>query len=215
MTYRETIEWCDIWVAAACDASLPRALLIGDSITRSYYPLVQTQLAKSYACARIASSKCVSDPMFIKELELVLGEYDFSVIHFNNGLHGWDYSEQSYGRGLARAFDTLLMHCGTANVIWGSTTPVWAKDKIATLDIRTERVRERNKIAAVLADDRGICINDLFTAVVDRPELVSQDGVHFLEDGQAELGRYVGNAILNKASINTEQQEAFNAPKRA
>jgi hypothetical protein len=35
---RESIEWCDIWVSHANETNLPRVLLIGDSITRAYFP---------------------------------------------------------------------------------------------------------------------------------------------------------------------------------
>ena len=78
MVHRENIEWCDIWVSGATGTTYPRVLLIGDSIARSYYPHVQKQLEGRYACARIASSKCVADPVYVRELELVLREYEFA-----------------------------------------------------------------------------------------------------------------------------------------
>jgi hypothetical protein len=197
MIHRENIEWCDIWIRDAIACSKPRALLIGDSITRAYYPCVQEAVKERYACARIASSKCAADPVFFKELDLVLAEYEFPVIHFNNGLHGWDYAEASYEAGLAKAFDVLLSRCKASGVIWGSTTPMWAAAENRKLDVKTDRVRERNRIASALARDRGVRINDLFSAVIDRPELFSKDGVHFLEPGQAVLGKCVAAAILH------------------
>ena len=195
MIYREQIEWCDTWIEAAGEETKPRVLLIGDSITRSYYPHVRSQLAERYACARIATSKCVADPAFFKELGIVLSEYRFSIIHFNNGLHGWSYDENAYRSGLARAFDEFVAYCGAAHVIWGTTTPVWKKDDSTTMDDKTERVRERNKIAAALAHDRGIYINDLFSEIVNRSNLVSADGVHLLEEGQILLGKCVAEAV--------------------
>jgi hypothetical protein len=196
VVHREHIEWCDIWVESAGDSPLPRALLVGDSITRSYYPHACTNLAEHFACARIASSKCVTDPMYLKELELVLGQYEFSVVHFNNGLHGWDYDEEAYATGLAKAFDYLGDRLETGRLIWGSTTPLWSKDDPRALDPRTTRVRTRNSIAEALAADRQIQINDLFAEVVDYPEVFAPDGVHLLEDGQKKLGACVSRAIL-------------------
>ena len=38
---RESIEWCDIWISHADETNLPRVLLIGDSISRDYYPGVE------------------------------------------------------------------------------------------------------------------------------------------------------------------------------
>lgn len=206
MTSRETIEWCDIWVEDASGTSLPRVLLVGDSITRSYFPMVSDKLRGKVACARITSSTCVGDPKYLKELELVISEYPFSAIHFNNGLHGWGYDESIYAAGLTEAFDMLLAHCGAAHVIWSSSTPMWKDVASKTLSDRTERVRQRNKIAATLAADRGIVINDLFAAVAEKPELVSPDGVHFLEAGKRVLGDCVVNAILHTTNENTRGQ---------
>ena len=202
MIHRENIEWCDVWVEAACDAVLPRVLLIGDSITRLYYPHVKGQLAGQCVCARIASSKCVADPMFFKELDLVLSDFQFSVIHFNNGLHGWDYDESTYALGMAKAFDLLLAHCGATHLIWGNTTPVWKTGEGNGLDTRTDRVKERNKLAAALAADRGIATKDLFSTVVERPEFFSDDGVHFVEAGQIALGQRVAREVQEKITTS-------------
>jgi len=215
MIHRENIEWCDIWVAGAAGTTYPRTLLIGDSIVRSYFPYVQKQLKGRYACARIASSKCVADPMYFRELELVLKEYTFSCIHFNNGLHGWDYDESFYATSLAKTFDTLAKHCETRKLIWGSTTPVWTESEEKTLDAKTDRVRERNRIAADLASDRNIVVNDLFSYVIDRPELFSADGTHFVEAGQVELAKHVTNAILSSENVDTERSPAGGSLKTA
>jgi hypothetical protein len=198
MTYREQIEWADFWVEAADVTTLPRVLLIGDSIARSYYPRVRERLAEDFACARFATSKCVSDPAFAKELELVLGEYDFGLIHFNNGLHGWSYDEAMYGRGLAEVFDLLIGAVGAQKFVWATTTPVWLTGGEPNLDPRTDKVRERNRLATELAAERGIATDDLFGAVIDHPEYVSDDGVHFTPEGQTVLGDQAAESILRR-----------------
>ena len=100
---RERIEWVDIWVADAQETDKPRLLMIGDSITRGYYDTVAKSLDGVMSCARIAGSKFLSDPGWARELELVLADYAFDVIHFNNGLHGWDFSEAEYADALPAA----------------------------------------------------------------------------------------------------------------
>jgi hypothetical protein len=89
---RERIEWADIWVTDANKNDLPRVLLVGDSITRGYFAEVEKHLAGKAYCARLTTSKCVSDPSFADEVQLLLKHYNFAVIHFNNGLHGWGYT---------------------------------------------------------------------------------------------------------------------------
>ena len=196
MTNRERIEWSDIWVEAADGTKLPRVLLIGDSITRSYYPRVKELLADRFACARFTTSRCACDPNFVKELSIILGEYEFSVIHFNNGLHGWGYDEEIYGQGLAEVFDYLAGTAEGARIIWATTTPVWLKDGQRILDVRTERVRERNRLADEIAFKRGIEIDDLFSVVIGHPEYVTEDGVHFKPEGQEILGYLAADIIL-------------------
>ncbi len=189
----EVIEWCNIW-ATACDqeAGAPRLLLVGDSITQSYYDGVARLLDGRYRCARITTSRCACDPQLKREMALLLDELPFAVVHFNNGLHGWDYDETAYAAGLADAFDFLRKKVPQGRLIWASTTPVWEKNNTGVLDAaKTGRVRERNRLAAGLAARRGIPVNDLFSRVIDHPELISPDGVHFASAGQEALAAQV------------------------
>src|ERR1700689_5014016 len=94
---REAIEWCDIWISHANETNLPRVLLIGDSITRAYYPEVEKHLAGKAYVARLATSRFISDPVLLQEIALVLDNTKFDIIHFNNGMHGWQHSEKEYG----------------------------------------------------------------------------------------------------------------------
>src|ERR1700722_3293127 len=69
---RESIEWCDIWISHANETNLPRVLLIGDSITRAYYPEVENRLAGKAYVARLTTSRFISDPVLLQEIALVL-----------------------------------------------------------------------------------------------------------------------------------------------
>src|ERR1017187_9104997 len=71
-TAHESIEWCDIWISHANETNLPRVLLIGDSITRAYYPEVEKHLEGKAYVARLATSRFLSDPVLAKEIALVL-----------------------------------------------------------------------------------------------------------------------------------------------
>ena len=95
---REAIEWCDIWISHANETSLPRVLLIGDSIVRDYYPEVEKRLAGKAFVGRLATSRFVADPVLLKEIETVLDGTKFDVIVFNNGMHGWQHSEGNIER---------------------------------------------------------------------------------------------------------------------
>lgn len=59
---RERIEWVEIGVTDADKDDLPRVLFVGDSITIGYFGGVEKQLAGKAYCARLTTSKRVSDP---------------------------------------------------------------------------------------------------------------------------------------------------------
>src|SRR5882757_7350076 len=121
---RESIEWCDIWISHANETNLPRVLLIGDSITRAYYPEVEKHLAGKAYVGRLSSSAFISDPALLKQVEMVLGEYKFDVIHFNNGMHGWQHSEKEYAQALPKLLKTIQKYAPNAKLIWANTTPL-------------------------------------------------------------------------------------------
>jgi hypothetical protein len=111
---REAIEWCDIWISHANETNLPRVLLIGDSIARDYYPEVEKRLAGKAFVARLATSRFVADPVLLKEIELVLTGARFDVIQFNNGMHGWQHSEEAYRKAFPKLIKTIRTHAPKA-----------------------------------------------------------------------------------------------------
>lgn len=198
---RERIEWIDIWVTDANKSDLPRVLLVGDSITRGYFGAVEKQLAGKAYCARLTTSKCVSDPTFNDDLKLILKQYKFSVIHFNNGLHGWGYSEEQYRDGLLQTVVALKEHSDGAKLIWATTTPVREKSDLAKFEERTARVKVRNDLAAEIMAQHQVSTDDLFDLVADLPELSSSDGVHFNGLGNKALAQQVASSVAEKLAV--------------
>jgi hypothetical protein len=182
---RESIEWCDIWISHANETNLPRVLLIGDSITRDYYPEVEKHLAGKAFVARLATSRFAADPVLLTEIELVLDGTRFDVIHFNNGMHGWQHSEAEYGKALPKVLRTIRAHAPKAKLIWATTTPL-RDGKGVTYDTHAEysdeRIAARNAIAAEIMTAQKIPTDDLNAAVRGHPELHS-DNVHFNSQG--------------------------------
>ena len=97
---RETIEWLDVWVPGNNVTDRPRVLLVGDSITRDYYKAVEDRLQGKAVVCRLATSKSLGDPALLDEVRLVLGQATFDVVHFNNGMHGWGYTEDEYAKAV-------------------------------------------------------------------------------------------------------------------
>lgn len=192
---RENIEWLDVWLPDTNRHSLPRVLLIGDSITRSYTKQVEANLKGKAYVARLATSKSLGDPALLDQAALVLKEQSFDVIHFNNGMHGDGYTEEQYGAALPGLLDVLRRLAPRAKLMWASTTDVRVKNNIAQIDPKTERILQRNQIAAAVMSRRNIPIDDLFSAVKEHGEYHAEDGVHFNQQGVDALAAQVSREI--------------------
>jgi len=183
---RESIEWCDIWISHADQTNLPRVLLIGDSITRAYYPKVEKLLAGKAYVGRLSSSAFISDPVLLMQIKMVLSQYKFDVIHFNNGMHGWQHSEKEYENALPEYVETIRKCAPNAKLIWANTTPLKISPAssegftIATDD----RIARRNAIASKFMRSQGIPVEDLNTPMRGHPEY-HEDNVHFNAQGIA------------------------------
>ncbi len=194
---REAIEWCDIWISHANETNLPRVLLIGDSIARDYYGEVEKRLEGKAFVARLTTSRFAADPVLLKEIELVLDQTKFDVIHFNNGMHGWQHTEAEYCQAFPKLIKTLRGHAPKAKLVCATTTPL-KEGKGVTGDTKAEysddRIAARNAIAAEMVTAQKIPIDDLNAAVKGRPELHS-DNVHFNGQGSQILAVRVSAAV--------------------
>ncbi len=187
----ERIEWSDVWVVDADRDELPRVLLVGDSIVKGYYDSVSRALEGKASVARYATSKFMGNPDYLAELEILLDGYDFDVIHINNGLHGWGYTEEQYRESFPALLESLEKCAPDAKVIWGMSTPIRKSDDLSQLDEKDARVVERNRIAGEIMAEHEFPVNDLYTLVVDHPEYFAQDGVHFNDQGRTTQGQQV------------------------
>ena len=183
---REGTEWCNIWIASATDNRLPRVLLIGDSITMNYGPEVEKRLSHKANVARLGSSAFISDPMLLAEITLVLDSMKFDLIHFNNGMHGWQHSEEEYRQAFPEFLATIQKHAPGAKLIWATTTPLQVSTPVKPGEGRSsdERIAARNAIALEFLKPLDIPVDDLNTLMAGHPEWHS-DNVHFNKDGVA------------------------------
>jgi hypothetical protein len=182
---KESIEWCDIWISHANETNLPHVLLIGDSITRAYYPEVEKHLEGKAYVGRLSSSAFISDPVLLKQIEMVLGQYKFDVIHFNNGMHGWQHSEKEYEQAFPRFLKAIQKYAPNAKLILANTTPLKVSLNLPAnnqTQATDKRIAARNAIALKIVQAKGIPVDDLNTPMLGHPEYHS-DNVHFNDQG--------------------------------
>ncbi len=179
----ENIEWLDITTPDA-NVTLPRVLLIGDSITRLYYPQVQAALKDRAAIGRLSTSKCAGDPELLREVDSLLRQYRFDIIHFNNGMHGSEVDLTTYDAGLTALLALIRRDQPNARLVWAATTPVRTKNDLQHLDpVANDRVKQRNERASRTMKAAGVPVEDLFTLMLDQPGDYMPDGIHPNPDG--------------------------------
>lgn len=193
---RETYEWCNIWWDNPEDKSLPRVLLIGDSITCGYADPVTRLLEGQARVDRLGTSKCIADPGLQVETSYLLGEYSYSVIHVNNGLHGFHLSNPEYENGLRSYMTRLQSDAGDASIIWANSTPITITGNVNQLDAeKNSIVLARNRAAQYVMQELGVPVNDLYDVVDENPDVRLDDGYHYLPEGYELLAKAVYSVI--------------------
>jgi hypothetical protein len=193
---RESIEWLDVWLPNSNDHDFPRVLLIGDSITRAYNKPVEKLLKGKAYVSRMATSKCLGDPMYLAEVELILQEAPPpDVIHFNNGMHGDAYTDEQYAADLPKLVALFRKYAPKAKLIAATTTDVRERNNLDNISPKTEKMMARNKIVTDFAAKENIPVDDLFALVKDHGEWHAPDGVHFAQPGIDAEAKQVAEAI--------------------
>ena len=193
---REGTEWCNIWMPNANQHALPRVLLIGDSVTQGYGPDVEKNLAGKAYVARLATSRCVGDPVLHAEIAAVLGAETFDVIHFNNGLHGvGSVSKKEYAEFLPQMLAHIRKLEPNAKLIWATCTPSHVNGKFEQLAPNNANVIERNRISVEFMKKEGVPVDDLYALMLPHPECCA-DGLHYKAEGKAMQGKQVAGEIL-------------------
>lgn len=189
----EEIEWTWEVRPAQVDPKLPNVLLVGDSITRNYFPEVQHVLLNVANVYLFATSASIGDPRLARQLDefASMENVPFKVVHFNNGMHGWAYSEDEYKNGFPPFLDELHAIAPSASLIWATITPV----KSETLPGPTNaRIDARNRIALAFITKARIQVDDqheLMTHHADQYE----DNVHFKPSGAAIQGQQAAQLV--------------------
>lgn len=200
--------------AAITDPSLPRVLLIGDSILNGYLGRVTRRLeGKAYVDGWV-NPFCQSES-YNAQLEKVLttlGPYD--VVHFNMGLHGFQRDRVVKGQAekqpripedqfepLTRAFVEVIKRVNPkAKIIWASTTPISLKEDLTKLDpVQNPIIEEHNRLVAKVMGEMQVPVNDFYTLMCQHLDLKS-DGFHWKDAAKQIQGNACADAVLGALS---------------
>jgi hypothetical protein len=196
----EETEWTWEVRPANPDPKLPNVLLLGDSIARNYFPQVVKDLTGIANVYLMAVSTSVGDPRLPHQIAefAAMENVAFRVVHFNNGMHGWGYTEAQYKTAFPALLSSVRSLTGKGGrLIWANTTPVKPN---ASNGPTNSRIESRNAIAQEQVRAAGISIDDEHTLMTGHLDLY-QDAIHFGPIGANIMGDQVAASIRAALSM--------------
>jgi len=185
---------------------MTKILIIGDSISMGYTPLVAETLAGEATLRRSEGNAADSAHLLENVLDYLAADSDAALVHFNCGLHdikrafGSDRRQVplvEYRKNLAEIVSRLAYR--VPRVLWATTTPVLydRHHAVKGFDRFEEDVAAYNAAAGEIAAAAGIGVSDLHAAIVAAgPEqCLGPDGVHMTDKGNAVLAEAVTRTL--------------------
>lgn len=193
---RENIEWSINYAFNATDKVTPRVLLIGDSICNGYHANVRDKLADRANVTFWASSKCVTDMDYFRELEFILDSGEFAFISFNNGLHSLATDIGEWEEAYRAAVRFILAKKPNAKLQLTLSTSLNDEKK-------TERSKMLNDIVLKIADELSLSVIDLFapTDSLDKDKEMS-DTYHFRDNARDMQAEIIASAVDNALQLS-------------
>ena len=200
---------------ATSQEGLPNALILGDSISIAYTPIVIKKLKGKVNVTR-PKANCGDTNRYRSALTKWLGEKKWDVIHFNVGLHDLCYRHpdskvqgnrdkvngsiavplDEYEQNLEKIVTTLK--ATEAKLIWASTTlvPEGEAGRIVGDEVKYNLVAEK------IMQKHGVEINDLRELSGTFPESYFRGpgDVHFTPEGSGKLADQVAAWIKRSAN---------------
>jgi len=202
----ETYEWDNLWWEHADETDKERILIIGDSITCGYRGVVNELLQKEIYADGLGTSKSVDNPMMLNLIDYVITQQkNCQIIQFNNGLHGWHLSAQEYKEHYLKIVKYLQEKYPDKKLILVLTTPVREAENPESMAERNQEVIRRNQAVSEIALSENLPVNDLYSVVIDHPEVYSSDGVHLRSKGYAMLAQKC--VEMYQSVCNAKEQE--------
>ena len=205
------------------EPTLPKVLIIGDSISIGYTEPLQKML-KGKAVVVHNPGNAGPSSRGLANLDAWLGDTAWDVIHFNHGLHDLKYVDDKgenatsketghmqvpvdqYAKNM-EAIVLRLKKTG-AKLIFATTTPV--PDNPTGPLREPGQARIYNAVALKIMKKHAVMVNDLYSFALPRlKELQKPNNVHFTDEGSKALAEQVARHVLIALGETTDrvQQE--------
>lgn len=178
------------WDYVEDNPTLPRVLIIGDSISRGCTLPVRDALKDKVNVHR-APANCGPTRYGLEKLDVWLGDGNWDLIVFNFGIHDRNTSTEDYTANLQQLLKRLQPRA--KKVIWLTSTPVpeGAAEYVAGA------IDRLNAAATPLMQKENIPIIDLHAHILPKiAEYQLPKNCHFKETGYEYMGTFIAENIL-------------------
>ena len=185
--------------AIITDSTLPRILLMGDSMLGQYGEEVVKELLGLANVDRWTTGAFVSDKMIAAMTQVVSSQH-YKIIHFNeSGLHSLSEDRVphgEYGLRMEKYLKAMKQAAPDAQLIWATTTPVTVKGMPGILDdTLTNVVVEHNTATEPFIKNYNIHVDDLYTLMMGNLNLAKGDKWHWKSQGAMLMAKAVVASI--------------------
>jgi len=189
---------------------LPKVLIIGDSISMGYTPVVK-KLLKARAMVTHPKNNCQHTQKGILKIDDWIGNRIYKVIYFNFGLHDLKHVDPVTQKPSKKAEDPLMtalkdyeanlnqivskLKATGATLIFATTTPVPEK---STPLRDPEMLPKYNAVAVKVMKEQKVEVDDIYDFVFPQNENIQEtNNVHYTTDGYKIIGERVAATISN------------------
>ncbi len=195
--------------------SLPKVLILGDSISIGYYPFVRDLLKEKAEVIRPfkedgKAENCQGTTNGIANIDRWIGDEKWDVIHFNFGLHDIKHVDLDSGKNSDKLEHprqaepkqykknlkqiTKKLKATGAKLIFATTTPY--PENVGGPLRKYGDAEIYNKVALKIMRQSKIPVNDLYGFVLPKMDQIQRpQNVHFTEAGSKALAGQVSENI--------------------
>ncbi len=195
---KEGIEWSIHYAYNAPDDASPRVFLIGDSICNGYQDTVRKNLEGKVNVSYWASSKCVTDPMYLRHLDFFMDQNKYDLITFNNGLHSLHTDRTEWESAYQNVIAYLREKAPAAKLSITLCTPL-QKEPYNSISVSL------NEYAKKIAAEYGCPLLDLYTPMdaLDR-SVYWTDLYHFKAEAIGIQAKVIAEHVLGRLEAKTD-----------
>lgn len=187
----ERLEWDYTWLEHVEDETVDKVLYIGDSISVGIRTIATEKSDKKIYFDNFGTSKGLDNPYLQDSIKFfAMQQPNRSAVIFNNGLHAFDLDDDTeYKFYYEKMIEFLLEEFkGTPLLIALSTHVAHEGEDEGGMEAR---VINRNHIASCIAEKYNLPIIDLYTVSLNNAQLLSEDGIHYTNQGYEVLAEEI------------------------